>query len=142
MEIGHSAPRVDTLRYSRFLLSAGFLHPYFNWAFINLSPKFCRPLTNPQAIRVPSSVFLLSGGLHNESTRKEAGAPGVTEELFEARKSALAMEKANQMKGLCFTRAESAVKVTGVPRLMNSIASLGATFCAFHKGQQATEMRM
>ncbi|CAN7025332.1 unnamed protein product [Brassica rapa subsp. trilocularis] len=52
------------------------------------------------------------------------------------------MEKANQMKGLCFTPAESAVKVTGVPRLMNSIASLGATFCAFHKGQQATEMRM
>ncbi|KAG5394570.1 hypothetical protein IGI04_024533, partial [Brassica rapa subsp. trilocularis] len=118
---------------------------------------FCR------GIRVPSSVFLLSGGLHNESTRKvivmirstvrlkryleasagfEAGAPGVTEELFEARKSALAMEKANQMKGLCFTPAESAVKVTGVPRLMNSIASLGATFCAFHKGQQATEMRM
>ncbi|CAF2276966.1 unnamed protein product [Brassica napus] len=55
---------------------------------------FCaRPVTNPQGIRVPSSVFLLSGGLHNESTRKEAEAPGVTEELFEARKSALAMEK-------------------------------------------------
>ena len=54
----------------------------------------------------------------------------------------LLWRKANQMKGLCFTPAESAVKVTGVPRLMNSIASLGATFCAFHKGQQATEMRM
>ncbi|KAF3545160.1 hypothetical protein DY000_02002613 [Brassica cretica] len=44
--------------------------------------------------------------------RKVAGAPGVTEELFEARQSA---------------PAESAVKVTGVPRLVNSIASLGAT---------------
>ncbi|CAF2268372.1 hypothetical protein YC2023_044826 [Brassica napus] len=70
-------------------------------------------------------------------------------ELLGLQKSCLRLDnmlllwrKANQMKGLCFTPAESAVKVTGVPRLMNSIASLGATFCAFHKGQQATEMRM
>ncbi|KAG2270659.1 hypothetical protein Bca52824_065214 [Brassica carinata] len=114
--VRHFATRVDTLRYSRFFLSAGHV-------------------TNPHGIRVPSSVFLLSGGLHNESTqkvrvmirstvqlkrcledsagfvfrerklhyssdwhsynlkRKVAGAPGVTEELFEARQSALAMEK-------------------------------------------------
>ncbi|CAF1701544.1 unnamed protein product [Brassica napus] len=52
-----------------------------------------RHVTNPHGIRVPSSVFLLSGGLHNESTQKVAGAPGVAEELFEARQSALAMEK-------------------------------------------------
>ncbi|KAL0753474.1 hypothetical protein Bca101_091142 [Brassica carinata] len=65
----------------------------FNRAFINLSPEFCRHVTNPHGIRVPSSVFLLSGGLHNESTQKVAGAPGVTEELFEAKQSALAMEK-------------------------------------------------
>ena len=42
----------------------------FNRAFINLSPEFCRHVTNPHGIRVPSSVFLLSGGLHNESTQK------------------------------------------------------------------------
>ncbi|KAF3505942.1 hypothetical protein F2Q69_00002374 [Brassica cretica] len=47
-----------------------------------------RHVTNPHGIRVPSSVFLLSGGLHNESTQKVAGAPGVEadsdEELADA----------------------------------------------------------
>ncbi|KAL0786438.1 hypothetical protein Bca101_002684 [Brassica carinata] len=59
-----------------------------------LSPNFADTLqTLILSIRVPSSVFLLSGGLHSESTQKVAGAPGVAEELFEARQSALAMEK-------------------------------------------------
>ncbi|KAF3570126.1 hypothetical protein F2Q69_00059510 [Brassica cretica] len=32
--------------------------------------RTARHVTNPHGIRVPSSVFLLSGGLHNESTQK------------------------------------------------------------------------
>ena len=43
----------------------------FNRAFINLSPNFADTLqTLILSIRVPSSVFLLSGGLHSESTQK------------------------------------------------------------------------
>ncbi|WZZ60494.1 hypothetical protein YC2023_060601 [Brassica napus] len=87
----------DTCRHIKILSIFSFCRVStslnFNRAFINLSPKFYRHVTNPHGIRVPSSVFLLSGGLHNESTQKVAGAPGVTEELFEARQSALAMEK-------------------------------------------------
>ncbi|CAN6892390.1 unnamed protein product [Brassica oleracea] len=107
----------DTCRHIKILSIFAFCRVStslnFNRAFINLSPKFCRHVTNPHGIRSDDPIYsstqtifrrfsrvLRERKLHYSSDwhsynlkRKVAGAPGVTEELFEAKQSALAMEK-------------------------------------------------
>ncbi|KAL0755547.1 hypothetical protein Bca101_093215 [Brassica carinata] len=59
------------LGYSRFFPSCRvYASLNFNWAFVDLSPNFCRSIRNSHLIRAPHSVFLLGRDLHNEIPQK------------------------------------------------------------------------